>query len=64
MFMELRLAMTGWCDTLPDVIYTHVDTKMCCRFGPIPMEAPKQDNGMWQQVQDFGWLRSTPSPNW
>ena len=23
-----------------------------------------QENGLWQQVQDFGWLRKTQSPNW
>lgn len=22
------------------------------------------DSGMWQQVNDFGWLRATPSPHW
>ncbi|CAK0787551.1 hypothetical protein CVIRNUC_010772 [Coccomyxa viridis] len=35
------------------------------RFGPIPNpkhESP--DERKWQQVQDFGWLKCTPSPNW
>ena len=22
------------------------------------------DTDLWRQVQDFGWLRSTPSPHW
>ena len=22
------------------------------------------DSGMWRQVNDFGWLRATPSPHW
>ncbi len=22
------------------------------------------DSGLWQQVNDFGWLRATPSPHW
>ncbi|CAL5224681.1 g7405 [Coccomyxa viridis] len=35
------------------------------RFGSHPGRAQQDcDNGMWRQVQDFGWLRSTPSPNW
>lgn len=23
-----------------------------------------EQQGLWRQVHDFGWLRSTPSPNW
>jgi hypothetical protein len=23
-----------------------------------------EDGGQWADVQDFGWLRSTASPNW
>ena len=26
--------------------------------------AAAEQQGLWAQVQDFGWLRSTPSPNW
>lgn len=45
-------------------------------FGPCPalaypgaaedLEAAQlaEDRGLWRQVQDFGWLRSTPSPAW
>ena len=23
-----------------------------------------KDNGLWQAVQDFGWLKNSQSPNW
>lgn len=23
-----------------------------------------EESGLWRAVQDFLWLRSTPSPNW
>ena len=23
-----------------------------------------EENGLWERVDDFGWLRATPSPNW
>lgn len=24
----------------------------------------REENGKWKHVQDFCWLKSTPSPNW
>lgn len=38
------------------------------RFAPLPEEyvtdADRQVENQWQQVDDFKWLRSEPSPNW
>ena len=49
----------------------------CTRLGfaPCPADLPlapehlaaarlAEDTGLWAEVQDFLWLRSTPSPNW
>lgn len=49
----------------------------CSRLGfaPCPADLPldpeqlaaaglAEDTGLWAEVQDFLWLRSTPSPNW
>ena len=27
-------------------------------------EQQEEEGGMWRQVDDFGWLRATPSPHW
>ena len=45
------------------------------RFGPYACSYPgcgadleeqglEPDSGMWREVNDFGWLRATPSPHW
>ena len=38
------------------------------RFAPLPEsylnEGDKQIENQWQNVDDFKWLRSDPSPNW
>ncbi|KAK3708176.1 hypothetical protein LTR37_011680 [Vermiconidia calcicola] len=38
------------------------------RFAPLPetymTESDRQVDNQWQQVDDFKWLRSEPSPNW
>lgn len=30
----------------------------------LAAEGLAEDGGMWQRVNDFGWLRATPSPHW
>ncbi len=57
--------------------WTFLGNKRCvlCRFGaalpddPDTAELAKlssmgERNDKWMQVQDFGWLKSSASPNW
>ena len=32
--------------------------------GQLQAAQLQQDSGLWSQVQDFKWLRATPSPHW
>lgn len=52
-----------------------IEHSSALRFAPYELAYPGaaedlleqglgEESGMWERVNDFGWLRATPSPNW
>lgn len=53
---------------LPRLQRSAADVATAARLSASAQDLAQQglaeDNGKWAEVQDFGWLRQTPSPNW
>jgi len=49
-----------FCDNLSFAPYNFSYPKLDTHIKEASLEGPN----LWDQVKDFGWLKSTPSPNW
>lgn len=56
-----------YCNVLLASIATVLDYCWCVQAAQLPVEAGEHDQDpppVWSQVQDFDWIKATPSPHW